>query len=249
MLALFFGCLLIAFGPAVVFLFSIVLNHSHLTILAIVAAFYELVGILITSLIWLAIPSTFSGATATALVLGVFFQETFRVLFVFSYIKGEKGLAKTTGIPTLPFTDFSSSVSSGFGFAVMYALLMFGSLLGLSTGEADFFSASCPSVSIFLVEAFATFGMEILHVSLMVLAFDAWRRKQSKASKFFRISLVFIFHLLASLSTLLNSDIKAGGCVLGMPLLFLTIFVTLVYTYKTVSEAGYHVKTMFENSE
>ena len=242
MLGLFFGCLLVAFGPAAVFLLDVVLHHSHLTVLSIVAAFYELIGFLLTSLLWFVIPSEFTGRTATALVFGVFLQELMRFLFVASYGRGEIGLAKASGISVLPFTDFPSAISSGFGFGLMYALLVYGSVLGKSTGEADFFATSCPSTSIFLVEAFCTLAMQVLHVALMVLAFDAWRRKSDGIFRFKRVSSVLVLHLLASLATLINQDASIGGCSLGIPLLFVVVVATIVYVIKVVKEVDYKTK-------
>jgi anterior pharynx defective protein 1 len=245
MLDLFFGCLLIAFGPAIVFLLSVVLHHSHLTVLAIVSAFYELMGVLLTSILWYVMPSTFNGRTATALVFGAILQEMMRFLFVVSYGRGETGLVKATGSTQLPFTDFPSALSSGFGFGLMYALLIYGSVLGKSVGEADVFISSCPTTSLFLVEAFCTLAMEVLHVVLMISAFDAWRRDSVKIQRFLRISIVMTLHILASLSTLLNYDASLGGCNIGVPLLYLVVLISIVYTLHVVRGSSYRLRGDF----
>jgi gamma-secretase subunit APH-1 len=239
MLDLFFGCLFVAFGPAAVFLFEVVIHHSHLTVLTIVAAFFELVGFLLTSVVWFIMPASFRGRTATALVCGVFIQELFRVLFIVTYGRGEKGLAKTSGMSVLPFTDFPNALSAGFGFGLMYALLVYGNVLGKSVGEADFYASSCPHTSIFLVEAYCALAMQILHVALMIVAFDAWRRKPQATSRGPKLAIVWTLHLLASLSTLINQDSSLGGCSTGVPLLWLVVALSIFYVIRTVRQVDY----------
>jgi len=46
-----------------------------------------------------------------------------------SYGKAESALIKASGVPELPFTDFSSAVASGFGFGLLMALVSFGNVL------------------------------------------------------------------------------------------------------------------------
>ena len=82
----FVGCLLVAYGPALVFLIGVVARRSQLTVLGVTAAFFELVALLVSSLLWLAMPNDFSGRAALSVVISVALQETARVLFVFGFV-------------------------------------------------------------------------------------------------------------------------------------------------------------------
>jgi hypothetical protein len=125
----FVGCLVIAFGPALVFLFGIVARRSQLTVFAVTAAFFELLALLLSSLIWYGMPAAFAGRAALSLVISVLLQEAARFSFVLGYGRVEEALIKASGVASLPFTDFSSAISSGFGFGLLVALVTYGDVL------------------------------------------------------------------------------------------------------------------------
>jgi anterior pharynx defective protein 1 len=223
---LFTACLFIAYGPASTFLTLVIAKSSHLLVLAICAAFFELVAFITTGLLYFIIPSEWQpGRDVLTAILGVFIHECARFLFILSYGKVEYGLIKASGLYTLPFPDLSSSLASGFGFGLMYALLKYGSVLGLTLGPGDWYLPSCPNVSMFIVSAFITLAMEILHVALMVIAFDTVRggrlSPRSKLSTFGRTCTVLMLHLAVTCSTLANENANVGGCSLGVNFLYL----------------------------
>jgi len=129
---------------------------------------------------------------------------------------------------------------------LMYALMMFGSVLGSSLGEADLRLDSCPDTSLFFVNALVTLAMEVLHVALMVLAFDAIRRDSVTVRRLGRYLFVFVFHLLASLSTLFNVDASIGGCFVGVPLVYVVVVLASLYTASVVRRPDYKIRGSFQ---
>jgi anterior pharynx defective protein 1 len=220
--ALFAGCLLVAFGPATVFLLTVVARRSQLTVFAITAAFFELIAILLSSLAWIAMPSSFQGRTALALVVSVLLQETMRFAFVLGYGRVEAALIKASGGAALPFTDFSSAIASGFGFGLLVSLVTYGDVLAASLGEADLVVPEC-GVSVFVSMAFTTLFLQILHVALMLLAFFAIRHTLTRVAKWTIVVLTYVLHLAPSLVTLLNTT--SSGCETGLPLYFVLVVV------------------------
>ena len=74
------------------------------------------------------------------------------------------------------FNDLSASIAAGLGFGGMHTVMMYGALLFASSGEPTFFLASCPQISIFAWTAIVALLYNILHVTLMVMSLDAYRK-------------------------------------------------------------------------
>lgn len=144
---LFFGSILVGFGPLAALFFVVVAKRAQLVILALSGAFVWLVAILVTATLWQIIPPLKTSLSATVPV-GVVVQEAFRLLFFYLYTRTELAVKRvTTSSHQLPLNDITSSLAGGVGFSVMHALLMFGSLVGSSTGSRGAaFSASCESI-------------------------------------------------------------------------------------------------------
>lgn len=78
----------------------------------------------------------------------------------------------------------------------MHALMMYGSVVGSSTGSRGAaFSSSCESVPLIFSGALSTLALTLMDVALMVVAFDGYRKKSPVI-----IGAVFVIHLGVALS-------------------------------------------------
>ncbi|KAL3656548.1 hypothetical protein V7S43_018625 [Phytophthora oleae] len=209
---LLFGCILVGFGPLAALFFVVVARRAQLVILALSGAFVWLVAILVTATLWQIIPPLKTSLSATVPV-GVVVQEAFRLLFFHLYTRTELAVKRvTTSSHQLPLNDVTSSLAGGVGFSVMHALLMFGSLVGSSTGSRGAaFSASCESIPLVFSAAISTLALTALDVALMVVAFDGYRKRSALA-----VGAVFVIHMGVALSALANMN--TNGCYISIPM-------------------------------
>lgn len=219
-LPLFFGCVFIAYGPAIVIFFGLVWKRAPLLLLCCTSAFFWLLSVFLVSILWTVIPPLKDSHAATV-VVGALTQEVFRGLYLLMYRKAEEGMNSLTapGEP-LPLNDLSSAIAAGLGFGTMGSVVMYGSLLATSVGEAVLYSDQCSEMSLFALSAVSSTLFIILHTLLSILTFDAYRRRS-----WARFSLVVLLHLGASLCTLANES--SGGCVYSPLLVAGMLFVAL----------------------
>lgn len=92
----FFGCLLIAFGPLLVFFVLVLARKSTLVILSIGAGFSWLFGMFVSSMIW-DVLQPLRESLVSAVVLGVLCTEGFRFLFWLVWTKGHQSLNQDAG--------------------------------------------------------------------------------------------------------------------------------------------------------
>ena len=211
---LLLGCCLIAYGPAAVLVSTFVARRSQLVIIAISAAFFWLISILITGVLWYFIPFL-RDHYASTIPVSVFIQESGRFGFVWLYSRAEVAITKKAfRRSVVPLNDASSSISAGVGFGVMYALVMYGGTIGVALEPADYFTEACPHLSIFILSAFNALFVQIMHISLMVTAFHAWRGIEDAKKRRMLIGTVFAVHLAGSFASLINTS----SCAFGIPL-------------------------------
>lgn len=89
----FFGCLFLAFGPPLAMFVITVAKDPIRVILLITSAFFWLVSLFASALIWFAVVPL-RDHLAFALVFSVLIQEAFRYLFYLFMRKAERGLAR-----------------------------------------------------------------------------------------------------------------------------------------------------------
>lgn len=86
--------------------------------------------------------------------------------------------------------------AGGVGFSLMHALMMYGSLVGSSTGSRGAaFTDSCESVPLIFSAALSTLALTLMDVALMVVAFDGYRKKSPVV-----VAGVFVIHMAVALS-------------------------------------------------
>jgi hypothetical protein len=149
------------------------------------------------------------------------------------YERTEQSFAvMSTNAVVFPLTDLSSAIAAGLGFGVMHALMLYGSVLAASTGPGTLFAESCASMSVFVLSACLAFLFIFLHVSLMVVAFDAFRRHDLR-----RVGYVWGFHLIAACSTIFNA--RSGGCNAALPVVAASTIGALSLAWFVMHQPGY----------
>lgn len=225
--ALFFGCMFIAFGPAIAIFYFNISKNPQLIILTIGSSFFWLISILLASVWWYIIPPLQDFLFWTIL-WSVFFQETGRLLFFKVYSLAQKGVIssnvqQTSHLMSHP-DSFATSIAFGIGTGVTYCCVMYLSVLWEATGPGTYFSPSCPSISIFILSAVLSFCFILFHVFWSIFSFDGFRQKS-----YWKLLAVFLCHLSASSLTMLN--IQGGSCVASLILIFLLLIVSAIATW------------------
>ena len=221
--------------PAALF-FEIVAKRPQLVIVCITAAFFWLIALFASAL--LLRPVTLKDSIPQPfffliLSISVLFQELAREGFVRIYARAEKAFAITsTNWVVFPLSDLTSSISAGVGYAAMHSLTTYGSILGSAFGPATYFSDRCSFMSVFVNSAWLAFSFSVIHVALMVIFFDAFRR-HSVVKRL----VVFVLHLAASFFTLINQ--VDSGCTISIPVLIVFSVLTLFITWKTITLPDY----------
>jgi hypothetical protein len=114
----------------------------------------------------------------------------------------------------------------------MHSLLLYGSILSNALGPGTLFADTCPYFSTFVVSAWTACFFGFLHVLLMVIAFDALRRKVAR-----RMTLHVLLHTLAIGSTAVNT--ADGGCLYALGSLLVVVMITGMFAVFTVMQLDY----------
>lgn len=213
------GVLLLAYGPSAVLILGYLSRRSSLLVLTITSAFVWLLSLFVTSLIWLAIPPlrTTHGFTMT---IGVLSAEGFRAGLLALYVKWEHAANRLLSRKSVPmFNDLTAAIAAGVGYGTMQTVMMYGGMLGGASSEATFYIPSCTAMSFFTATAITALFYNLLHVGLMIIALDAWRRRSWP-----RGVAVFALHFAFALISLSYDD--AGGCTTVLPVLAALVVVT-----------------------
>ncbi|XP_061526955.1 gamma-secretase subunit Aph-1b isoform X2 [Phycodurus eques] len=140
--AVFFGCTFIAFGPAIaLFLFTIAREPLRVIFL-IAGAFFWLVSLLLSSLVWFISVQVSNKDSAVqqkgllifGVVLSVLLQETFRFAYYKLLKKANEGLLTLSQEETMPISIRQLAYVSGLGFGFMSGAFSVVNILADSVG-------------------------------------------------------------------------------------------------------------------
>ncbi|OQS02105.1 hypothetical protein THRCLA_05500 [Thraustotheca clavata] len=230
--ALFFGSLMTAFGPIASLFLLVVAQRAQLVIVSITSAFFYLLGLLVAATIWSIIPPLQTSIQAT-IPIAIVLQEIFRYVFFVVYVRCELAVKKvTTKQNQLPLNDLTTSFASGVGFALMRALMLYGTVLAASVqGEGAAFTETCPSIPLVFSSALSTLALTLMDVALMVVAFEGFRKKSIA-----HIAAVVLIHLGSGLSNLLN--LNEVGCKASIPLTFVAAALAIIAASLTIKRSS-----------
>ncbi|XP_008527169.2 gamma-secretase subunit APH-1B [Equus asinus] len=203
--AVFFGCAFIAFGPALALYIFTIATEPLRIIFLIIGAFFWLVSLLLSSLVWFlagTITENKDGPVQKYLLMfgvlvSVFIQEVFRFGYYKILKKASEGLKNISADETALSMRLLAYVS-GLGFGIMSGVFSFVNTLSDSLGPGTV-GIHGDSPQFFLVSAFMTLVIIMLHLFWGIVFFDGCEKK-----KWYALLLVLLTHLLVSTLTFIN---------------------------------------------
>ncbi|XP_045396701.1 gamma-secretase subunit APH-1B isoform X1 [Eulemur rufifrons] len=203
--AVFFGCAFIAFGPALALYIFTIATESLRIIFLIAGAFFWLVSLLFSSLVWFvarAIADNRDGPIQKYLLIfgvlvSVFIQELFRFAYYKLLKKASEGLKSVSPGETAPSMQLLAYVS-GLGFGIMSGVFSFVNTLSDSLGPGTV-GIHGDSPQFFLNSAFMTLVIILLHVFWGIVFFDGCEKKN-----WYILLIVLLTHLLVSAQTFIS---------------------------------------------
>ncbi|KAJ8344492.1 hypothetical protein SKAU_G00318210 [Synaphobranchus kaupii] len=220
--SVFFGCTFIAFGPAVsLFLFTIARDPLRVIFL-IAGAFFWLVSLLLSSLVWfIAVQisdkdnaSQQKGLLIFGVVLSVLLQEAFRFGYYKLLKKANEGLLALSQEDTMPISMRQLAYVSGLGFGFMSGAFSVVNILADSLGPGTI-GIHGDSQHYFISSAFMTLAVILLHMFWGVVFFEACEKQ-----RWLSLAVVVVSHLLVSCLTFVNPQYE-GSLIPAYMIMFL----------------------------
>ncbi|XP_052631391.1 gamma-secretase subunit Aph-1b-like isoform X6 [Harpia harpyja] len=199
-LAIFFGCTFIAFGPVFsLFLFTIARDPLRIIIL-IAGAFFWLVSLLLSSLIWFITVKASDprdeplqkGLLIFGVMFSVLLQEVFRFLYYKLLRKAIEGLVALSEDGCSPISIQQMAYVAGVGFGLMSGTFSMINLLADALGPGTT-GIHGDSQLYFLTSAFMTMVLIFLHTFWGILFFHGCEHR-----RWWEITAVVIMHLAVS---------------------------------------------------
>lgn len=218
------GTLLISTGPALAFLFFLLLRRAHLFVISIFSAFIWCVSVIIASVIWVAIPPLKQTYGWNIFVV-VTSQEAFRYgLFVLVRIVSKTANGVQIFVRPGAVNECLTGVAVGAGFALMSPLIHFFSVLANDySDDTAIYTDECPFNFFVAASAFAL-AFSLLHIMLGVIVWPAYSAPDGR----FYILICYLVHLTLGEITLGNTNIN--GCVWSLPVIYILSSILFILT-------------------
>ncbi|XP_067013715.1 gamma-secretase subunit Aph-1 [Anabrus simplex] len=197
----FFGCTFLAFGPPLA-MFSFTIAKDPIRIIILIAsAFFWLLSLLISSLLWFAVVPL-KNTLAFGLVFSVLFQELFRYFMYKLLRKAEGGLKKVTDVETeISSNKHILAYVSGLGFGIMSGAFALVNVLAAAVGPGTM-GLKGDSDLFFFTSAATTLVFILLNTFWGVIAFSALDN-----TNYLQLIWVVGSHMIVSCLTLLNNNV------------------------------------------
>uniref|UniRef100_H3AQN1 Gamma-secretase subunit APH-1 n=1 Tax=Latimeria chalumnae TaxID=7897 RepID=H3AQN1_LATCH len=205
-LAVFFGCMCIAFGPAAALFVFTVARDPLRVILFIAAAFFWLLSLLLSSLVWfIAVKASDArdqrlqkGLLIFGVVFSVLLQELFRLAYYKLLRKAMDGLVALSEEGQSPVSIRQMAYVTGLGFGIISGTFSMINILADSLGPGTV-GIHGDSQYYFITSAFMTLVVILLNTFWGVVFFHGCERQQ-----WWDVLTVVATHLLVSGLTFLN---------------------------------------------
>jgi anterior pharynx defective protein 1 len=221
----------IAYGPTVVLFAVTVARHAYQVILLMTGAFFWLLSLFLSSIIWTAVPPL-RDTLAFTVPFSVILQELFRFLYFLLLRRADKVLEIVSEDPTA-LRKHKIAYVAGMGFGVIAGVVAFANVLKLSGGPAVVGVNDGGSQFFVLSSAFGANVLVILHICWGVLMFSGLHACYDKSGVLegvFKIILTFSTHLLLSLLSLLSQEHSTAYFLVAAHVVALGLAVYSVYT-------------------
>ncbi|KAF6031488.1 APH1A [Bugula neritina] len=239
------GCLLVTFGaPASMFVVTVARKPLHV-IMLMASAFFWLLSLLFSSLIWLIPVQMGVGKFVMGVVVSVLFQELFRFLFYYVLCKARLGLEAVHNQgkqERKPLNMLAIYYSAGLGYGLVSGAFatvnIFRDLSGPGTvgiaGQSQYF---------FIISSFMALAFILLHVCWGIIFMGSldsdvlWRNVTGVIG-------VIVSHLLVSGLTILNYsyDDKKPNYAGSITLLFISLVAMALWAYNIAGGSGRSLK-------
>ncbi|KAH8376947.1 hypothetical protein KR093_002327 [Drosophila rubida] len=195
----FFGCTLVAFGPPFsLFVFTIA-NDPVRIIILIAAAFFWLLSLLLSSLLWFAVVPL-RDVLAFGVVFSVLFQECFRYIIYRILRSTEQGLHAVAEDTRVTENKHILAYVSGLGFGIISGMFALVNVLADMAGPGTMGLKGGTEI-FFITSAAQALAIILLHTFWSIIFFNAF-----DTNNYGHIAYVVGSHLFVSLLTLLNAD-------------------------------------------
>ena len=201
----------IAYGPTVVLFAVTVSRHAYQVILLMTGAFFWLLSLFLSSIIWTAVPPL-QDTLAFTIPFSVLLQELFRYLYFLLLRRVDKVLEIVSEDRTA-LRKHKVAYVAGMGFGVIASVVAFANVLKLSGGPAVVGVDGGGSQFFVLSSALGANVLVILHVCWGVLMFSGLHACYDKTGTIegaFKIALSVITHLALSFLSLLSQEHSAA---------------------------------------
>lgn len=227
-----FGCVFLAFGPPFsMFLFTIAKDPTRVIVL-ITSAFFWLISLLISALIWLAVVPL-KEKLAFALFISVIIQEVFRYLFYLFIKKAEAGLAKVQKASASNNMKFDSriiSYASGLGFGMISGAFSLVNVLGDMSGPGTL-GIKGDSQAFYIVTSLITLCFILLHVCwslILYLSLSMYTKKSFNL--WLSVAIVLGSHLFVSGISLINNSKEPTSYIYSVLFSYITLIINVGYS-------------------
>lgn len=228
------GYVLLALGPSLTIFITLISTKPFLILTLLSSTLVWLISLIVLSGLWrvfLPLKTTAWWPYVILILTSIAFQEGLRLLLWRGYKKMEDMLdafADRAAKPRLYHTDkMQIALAGGLGHGVAHAVFFCLSLLTPSFGPATFYVDKCSYAPFFLISAIISLAFVTIHTFSMVIAFNGF----AEGNKIDQL-IVPAIHLVAGTLTLVN--LISGGCIVGIPLLYVVALSTLAYCGKMV---------------
>ncbi|KAH8349264.1 hypothetical protein KR067_010048 [Drosophila pandora] len=195
----FFGCTFIAFGPPFALFVFTISNDPVRIIILIAAAFFWLLSLLLSSLLWFAmIP--LRDVLAFGVFFSVLFQECFRYIIYRILRSTEQGLHAVAEDTRVTDNKHILAYVSGLGFGIISGMFALVNVLADMSGPGTMGLKSGTEI-FFITSAAQALSIILLHTFWSVIFFNAF-----DTSNYLHLCYVVGSHLFVSLLTLLNAS-------------------------------------------
>ncbi|KAL7613183.1 gamma-secretase subunit APH1-like [Lactuca sativa] len=223
------GYVLLALGPSLTLFVTVISTKPFLILTLLSSTLVWLISLIVLSGVWrvfLPLKTTAWWPYAILILTSIAFQEGLRLVLWRGYKKLEDMLdafADRVAKPRLYLTDkMQIALAGGLGHGLAHAVFFCLSLLTPSFGPATFYVDKCSYAPFFLISAIISLAFVTIHTFSMVIAFNGY----AEGNKTDQMVVPF-FHLIAGTLTLVN--LVSGGCIVGIPLLYVVALSTLAY--------------------
>ncbi|XP_024968891.1 gamma-secretase subunit APH1-like isoform X2 [Cynara cardunculus var. scolymus] len=234
------GYVLLALGTSLALFVTIISTKPFLILTLLSSTLVWLISLIVLSGVWrvfLPFKTTAWWPYSILILTSIAFQEGLRLVLWRGYKKLEgilDAFADRVAKPRLYLTDkMQIALAGGLGHGVAHAVFFCLSLLSPSFGPATFYVDKCSYAPFFLISVISL-AFVTIHTFSMVIAFNGYA-KGNKSDQL----IVPVIHLIAGTLSLVN--LASGGCVVGIPLLYVVALLTLAYcgkmVWRTLTEA------------